>query len=140
MNEGDTERGYKVAEMEEDAGSDYEVGYGKTPVHTRFKKGMSGNPRGRRKGSKNIRTVIAEELNRSVTYVENGRRKKTTKADLIVKQASNKAVKGDVRDLLQFVKVFGLDQPDGAEKDFAESVEDRDTRESFLRRIQRTKP
>jgi hypothetical protein len=27
---------------------DYPVGRGKPPVHTRFKKGQSGNPRGRR--------------------------------------------------------------------------------------------
>jgi hypothetical protein len=26
---------------------DYAVGHGKPPVHTRFKKGQSGNPRGR---------------------------------------------------------------------------------------------
>ena len=27
--------------------SDYQVGPGKPPLHTRFKKGQSGNPRGR---------------------------------------------------------------------------------------------
>jgi hypothetical protein len=27
----------------------YEVGYGKTPEHTKFKKGQSGNPKGRRR-------------------------------------------------------------------------------------------
>lgn len=31
----------------------YAVGYGKPPVEHRFKKGQSGNPRGRSKGSKN---------------------------------------------------------------------------------------
>jgi hypothetical protein len=30
---------------------DYEVGYGKPPEHTRFKKGQSGNPKGRKKQS-----------------------------------------------------------------------------------------
>ena len=30
----------------------YEVGYGKPPVHTRFKKGVSGNPRG---GSRKVK-------------------------------------------------------------------------------------
>ena len=28
------------------ASGNYEVGYGKPPVHTRFRKGQSGNPRG----------------------------------------------------------------------------------------------
>jgi hypothetical protein len=37
---------------------DYEVGYRKPPVHTRFKKGQSGNPRGRKKSSKNIRKIV----------------------------------------------------------------------------------
>jgi hypothetical protein len=32
----------------------YEVGYGKPPVHTRFKKGQSGNPRGSSRKSREI--------------------------------------------------------------------------------------
>jgi len=30
--------------------SDYEIGRGKPPMHTRFKPGQSGNPKGRPKG------------------------------------------------------------------------------------------
>ena len=39
----------------------YEVGYGKPPMETRFKKGQSGNPRGRPKGAKNKRPGLHEE-------------------------------------------------------------------------------
>jgi hypothetical protein len=31
----------------------YRVGYGKPPKRTRFKKGRSGNPKGRKRGSRN---------------------------------------------------------------------------------------
>jgi len=38
---------------------DYEVGYGQPPHHTRFKKGQSGNPRGRPCGSNNLKTLLS---------------------------------------------------------------------------------
>jgi hypothetical protein len=44
---------------------DYEVGRGKPPVHTRFKKGQSGNPRGPR--PKNLPALLVEALNEKVT-------------------------------------------------------------------------
>ncbi len=40
----------------------YDVGYRKPPKHTRFKPGQSGNPRGRPKGTKNLKTDLIEEL------------------------------------------------------------------------------
>ena len=46
--------------MPDDKKSDYKVGYKKPPLHTRFKKGQSGNPSGRPKGSKNFSTLLAE--------------------------------------------------------------------------------
>ena len=36
----------------------YDVGYGKPPVETRFRKGRSGNPKGRGKGSRDFATVF----------------------------------------------------------------------------------
>ena len=39
--------------MSRDKKGDYTVGYGKPPTATRFKKGQSGNPKGRPKGSRN---------------------------------------------------------------------------------------
>jgi hypothetical protein len=38
----------------------YDVGYGKPPKHTQFKPGHSGNPRGRRRGQQNFKTVIKQ--------------------------------------------------------------------------------
>ena len=41
---------------------DYDVGYKKPPKHGRFRKGRSGNAKGRPKGGKNLKTELMEEL------------------------------------------------------------------------------
>ena len=38
------------------------VGYKKPPKHKRWRKGESGNPTGRRKGQRNLKTDLLEEL------------------------------------------------------------------------------
>ena len=69
---------------------DYAVGYKKPPLHTRFKKGQSGNPRGRPRGSKNFSTLLTEALNEAVVITEDGRRRTISKRDLGLKQLANK--------------------------------------------------
>ena len=76
-------------------GGEYTVGYGRPPQHTRFQPSRSGNPKGRRKGSKNLSTLFAEELAQTVTLTENGKRKKVSKRQALVKQAINKALGND---------------------------------------------
>ena len=41
----------------------YKVGYGRPPLASRFKPGQSGNPKGREKRSKNMRTIMKQVLN-----------------------------------------------------------------------------
>ena len=76
---------------------DYEVGYGKPPKHSRFKKGRSGNPRGRSKGTKNLKTDLAEELAERIQVTENGRVVALTKQRVMVKALTAKAMKGDTK-------------------------------------------
>jgi Family of unknown function (DUF5681) len=73
----------------------YDVGYGKPPLHSRFRKGRSGNPKGRPKGTRNFATVFMEAMNRSVTINENGKRKKISKLAAAVTQLANDAARGD---------------------------------------------
>jgi uncharacterized protein DUF5681 len=76
---------------------DYEVGYGKPPVHTRFRKGQSGNPKGRPRGRKNLSSLLNDALNGWVIVVENGRRKKITKREAIITQLVNKSAAADLK-------------------------------------------
>ena len=66
-----------------------QVGYAKPPKHTRFTKGRSGNPKGRPTGSKNLATMMIEELTQTVAIVDNGKRTKIPKIRAAVRQALN---------------------------------------------------
>lgn len=77
--------------------TDYEVGYKKPPRHSQFKKGISANPKGRRK-RKNRRenASIKRALNYPVDYRENGKSKRAPRIELIIKSFAAQALKGDV--------------------------------------------
>jgi hypothetical protein len=85
--------------MPPEAPRDYEVGYGKPPRHTRFRKGQSGNPRGRPSGSKNLKTLLNEALNERVVVAEEGGRRNITKREAIVTQLVNRSATADLRAL-----------------------------------------
>ena len=76
---------------------DYKVGPGRPPLHTRFKKGQSGNPRGRPGGSKSLKTLLSEALSEPVIITENGRRRKITKREAIVRQVVDCSATPDLR-------------------------------------------
>lgn len=75
---------------------DYEVGYGKPPKSCQFRKGVSGNPRGRPKRAADFESKLLRELNSLMTINENGKRKVITKDEGIAKQYVNRAVSGHV--------------------------------------------
>lgn len=65
----------------------YEVGYGKPPLHTRFQKGKSGNPKGKVKGSENVSTVYREVYNEKITLkTPKGPKKVSVLRALVMKQ------------------------------------------------------
>jgi hypothetical protein len=73
------------------------VGYGRPPASTRFQKGVSGNPRGRPKGARNVGSIVSGALSERVTISVNGRRKRITKLEAAVMQLVNRAAGGDLR-------------------------------------------
>lgn len=87
---------------------DYEVGYGKPPKESRFKKGVSGNPKGRPAGARNILTICKQVGNELVTVSENGRTRQMTKVEATVRQMYLMGMKGDHRSMRELLRLQSL--------------------------------
>ena len=85
----------------------YDVGYGKPPQHTRFKKGCSGHPAGRPRGSTNVTSELQELLAARTTIKVNGAVQKVRTAKAICLALIQKALGGDVRAFSKIVDIIG---------------------------------
>ncbi len=87
------------------------VGHGNPPKQRRFKPGESGNREGRPKGAKNRKTIVATVANEMHTVIENGKRRRRSTLDLVLRRLRIKALKdGNVRALEEFhrlIKTYG---------------------------------
>ena len=81
------------------------AGYKHPPAKSRFPKGKSGNPFGRRKGQRNLATILIEMLGQTVTVKQGDKSKRMTKGEALIKVIMNKANNGDRRaiDALSFL-------------------------------------
>lgn len=86
---------------------DYEIGYRKPPKATQFKKGQSGNPKGRPKGSNNLSTDVKAILKSSVAINEDGKRKKVSTQQAMLLRLKERALKGDAKSINQLVGLAG---------------------------------
>ncbi len=93
----------------------YEVGYGKPPVHARFKKGQSGNPKGRKKKeAPDIFDLLPRYLNREITMTMGGREQKVTALEGIIASLIQKALRGDAKAfkaLMELMEKVQADMP-----------------------------
>ncbi|MEL6279736.1 MAG: DUF5681 domain-containing protein [Pseudomonadota bacterium] len=72
-----------------------EAGYGKPPKSGRFRKGVSGNPLGRPKGSRNIKSLIREMLDTQIeTSTNGGAPEKKSVCEAMITKLAEKALGG----------------------------------------------
>ncbi len=121
----------------------YEIGYKKPPRNTRFKRGTSGNAKGRPKGARNFATVIEQELKARIEVTENGKRKRISKREAIAKQTVNRAAAGDHKATTTLLNEDRLQQAQNQSPVAATltvGAEDQMVMHSILQRIRQSHP
>jgi hypothetical protein len=82
-------------------------GYGRPPKQHRWKKGVSGNPKGKTPGTKSLHTLIERELDVVLEVTERGKKRKYTKRRVAAMRIVNKAVEGDDKSLTVLLRREG---------------------------------
>jgi hypothetical protein len=92
------------------------VGYGKPPSHSRFRKGQSGNPRGRPKKNKDDAIDVVGILDEPITATKNGKTKKISPFDAAMIALVKKALKennlGAALDFIRRCEEVGIMAPE----------------------------
>ena len=93
---------------------DYKIGYRKPPEGRRFKKGQSGNRKGRPRGTRNLKTDLRELLQETVVMREGERPVQISGQYALLKSTLMRALKGDSRAttnmLNLMVRVLGVEE------------------------------
>ena len=116
----------------------YTVGYGKPPIHTRFRKGESGNPKGKKKGQKSLKAVVEKVFQEKVSIRTARGTRKVTKLDALVQKLMNDALTGDAKAVVHIVRLAkeaGLTQEAAAIEAASQELteEDRLIMERYMR-------
>lgn len=116
-----------------DDSTDYEVGYKKPPKHSQFQKGNSYG-KGRKKGSKGMKTMVNEAFGMKVPANMGGKKKKFAKIEVSLHRLINKAMQGDDKAAGKAIPLYERygpqDEADGPPP--AKVAKDLDSLEKFL--------
>ena len=115
------------------------VGYRRPPEAGKFRRGKSGNPKGRPKGSRNLKTDLEAELAETIHVSVNGNRQAMSKQRAMLKSLTARALQGDARaanTVLGLVQKL-LDQEEVEPSSEELASEDRAILEAYEERVRR---
>ena len=84
-----------MGKKERRPGDPYEVGFSKPPKQTRFKKGRSGNPRGRPRKKPDLYSELTKVLRENVTVTIDGQPEKVTVQQALLLRLRDQALRGE---------------------------------------------
>lgn len=112
------------------------VGYKHPPKRTRFKPKQSGNPGGRKPGSKNHDTLLREILAEKVTVTEGSKRRKVSRLEFSIRRLVEMAMKGEVKALQMILAPRQAGEASGRELSYQLTEVDKHIFESLVLRIE----
>lgn len=84
----------------------YDIGFGKPPRGTQFRKGLSGNPSGRPKGSRNLKTIVAKYFNQKMEISTGGKTRRLPVIDILMMRLRKHALEGDWKAMQQILALY----------------------------------
>jgi hypothetical protein len=92
-----------------DPDGDYDVGYGRAPEQTRFKPGVSGNPKGRprRDRDRQLNDMLEKELYRPIRIKQNNLTSSIPALQASMRNLMMSAAKGDPAAVMAALKIAG---------------------------------
>jgi hypothetical protein len=113
-----------------------ESGYRRPPRAARFKAGQSGNPRGRPKGSRDLKTDLNDLMKKRITVREDGETRNISRQEAVLISLFSKAARGDVRASTTLINMVMKLNPETDEQPQSTDTSDNDKWiiDDFLRR------
>ena len=113
----------------------YTIGYGKPPKSAQWKKGQSGNPKGRPRRDRNISALLATLLAQRIVVRTGKTTRRRTRLEHLVHRLFERALEGDPRLMKMALDEARKDEARG-EKDASEmGPADREVIEALCRRL-----
>jgi hypothetical protein len=85
-----------MGKKERRPGDPYEVGFGKPPKRTQFKKGRSGNPKGRPPKKPDLHSELTKVLRENVTIITDGQPETVTVQQALLLRLRDQALSGEL--------------------------------------------